>query len=122
MGFYLIALAVVLTDQVTKAMVIRFMRLGQGIPIIPGYFDLTFVLNPGAAFSLLATLPEGIRNPFFIGISVTAAVLIILYRSRYLRQHRLASASLGLSSRARLKSAMPWSYCLFRQWACPRLL
>ena len=63
---------------------------------IPGYFDLTFVLNPGAAFSLFATLPEGIRNPFFIGISVTAAILIILYRFRYLRQHRLASASLGL--------------------------
>lgn len=96
MGFYLIALAVVLTDQVTKAMAIRFMRLGQSIPIIPGYFDLTFVLNPGAAFSLLATLPEGIRNPFFIGISVTAAILIIVYHSRYLRQHRLASASLGL--------------------------
>ena len=96
MSFYLIALAVVLTDQVTKAMVIRSMRLGQSIPIISGYFDLTFVLNPGAAFSLLATLPEGIRNPFFIGISVTAAILIILYRFRYLRQHRLASSSLGL--------------------------
>jgi signal peptidase II len=96
MGFYLIALAVVLTDQITKAMAIRFMRLGQSIPIIPGYFDLTFVLNPGAAFSLFATLPEGIRNPFFIGISVTAAILIIVYRFRYLRQHRLASASLGL--------------------------
>ena len=96
MSFYLIALAIVLTDQVTKEIVIRSMRLGESIPIVPGYFDLTFVLNPGAAFSLLATLPEGIRNPFFIGISVTAAILIILYRFWYLRQHRLASASLGL--------------------------
>ena len=96
MGFYLIALAIVLTDQATKAIVLRTMRLGQSIPIVPGYFDLTFVLNPGAAFSLLATLPERIRSPFFILISVAAAVLIIVYRARHLRGHRLATVSLGL--------------------------
>jgi signal peptidase II len=96
MGFYLLALAIVLTDQVSKAIVVRSMRLGQSIPLVPGYFDLTFVLNPGAAFSLFATLPEGIRNPFFILISVAAAVLIVVYRARHLRQHRLASVSLGL--------------------------
>ena len=96
MGFYLIALAIVLTDQATKAIVLRTMRLGQSIPIVPGYFDLTFVLNPGAAFSLLATLPERIRSPFFILISVAAAVLIVVYRARHLRGHRLATVSLGL--------------------------
>ncbi len=96
MGFYLLALAIVLTDQVSKAIVVRSMRLGQSVPIVPGYFDLTFVLNPGAAFSLFATLPEGIRNPFFILISVAAAVLIVAYRARHLRQHPLASVSLGL--------------------------
>ena len=96
MGFYLIALAIVLTDQATKAIVVRTMRLGQSIPIVPGYFDLTFVLNPGAAFSLLATLPERIRSPFFILISVAAAVLIVVYRARHLRGHRLATVSLGL--------------------------
>jgi signal peptidase II len=96
MAFYLIALAIVVTDQVTKAIVIRSMRLGQSIPIVPGYLDLTFVLNPGAAFSLLATLPEGIRNPFFILISVAAAILITVYRTCYLRRHPLASVSLGL--------------------------
>jgi signal peptidase II len=96
MGFYLIALAIVLTDQVTKAIVVRTMRLGQSIPIVPGYFDLTFVLNPGAAFSLLATLPERIRSPFFILISIAAAILIVVYRTRHLVGHRLANVSLGL--------------------------
>jgi signal peptidase II len=95
-GFYVIALAIVLTDQLTKAIVMRSMSLGQSIPLVAGYFDLTFVLNPGAAFSLLATLPERIRTPFFICISVAATVLITVYRARYLRQQRLASLSLGL--------------------------
>jgi signal peptidase II len=96
MAFYLIALAVVLADQVSKELVLRYFRLGQSLPIIPNFFDLTFVLNPGAAFSLLSTLPEEIRNPFFILISISAAVLILVYRSRYLRSHHLASASLAL--------------------------
>jgi len=96
MSFYLIALAVVLTDQATKWLVLRYFRLGQSLTILPGFFDLTFVLNPGAAFSLLSTLPEGIRNPFFVLISISAAVLIVIYRARYLRHHRLASTSLAL--------------------------
>ena len=96
MYFYLISLVIVLLDQLAKLLVDRSMRLGQNIPIVPGFFDLTFVLNPGAAFSLFATLPEWIRNPFFILISVGAAVLIVAYRSRYLRENRLASVSLAL--------------------------
>jgi signal peptidase II len=96
MYFYLISLVIVLLDQLAKLLVLRSMRLGQNIPIVLGFFDLTFVLNPGAAFSLFATLPEWIRNPFFILISVAAAVLIVVYRSRYLQENRLASVSLAL--------------------------
>ena len=96
MSFYLIALAVVCLDQASKALILRSFRLGQSLPIVPGFLDLTFVLNPGAAFSLFATLPEWVRNPFFILISVTAAILIVVYRSRYLRENSLASASLAL--------------------------
>jgi signal peptidase II len=96
MSFYLTALAIVLLDQFSKAVVIRFMRLGQSIPVVPGYFDLTFVLNPGAAFSLFATLPDWVRNPFFIAVSLIAAVLIVVYRTRHLQDNRLASFSLAL--------------------------
>ena len=96
MYFYFISLVIVLLDQLAKLLVVRSMRLGQNIPIVSGFFDLTFVLNPGAAFSLFATLPEWVRNPFFILISIGAAVLIVAYRSRYLRENRLASVSLAL--------------------------
>ena len=96
MYFYLISVAIVLLDQLSKLLVIRSMRLGQSVPILPGFFDLTFVLNPGAAFSLFATLPEWIRHTFFVLISIAAAILIVVYRSRYVRENRLASASLSL--------------------------
>jgi len=96
MTFYLIALAIILLDQATKQVIVRTLRLGQGIPVIPNFFDIVFVLNPGAAFSFLATLPDSVRTPFFIIISVTAVILIIVYRTRHLQRHALASLSLAL--------------------------
>ncbi len=96
MTFYLIALAVILLDQATKHLIVQTFRLGQGILVIPGFFDIVYVLNPGAAFGFLATLSEQVRNPFFILISVAAVILIVVYRARYLRSHRLASVALGL--------------------------
>jgi len=96
MTFYLIAVAIILLDQATKRVIVGTLRLGQGLPIVPGFFDLVLVLNPGAAFSFLATLPDSVRNPFFITISVTAVILILVYRTRHLQQHELASLSLAL--------------------------
>jgi signal peptidase II len=96
MTFYLIALTIILLDQATKRVIVRTLRLGQDIPVIPGFFDIVFVLNPGAAFGFLATLSEQVRNPFFVLISVAAVVLIVFYRTRYLRSHGLVSVALGL--------------------------
>jgi signal peptidase II len=96
MSFYLIALGVIALDQASKQVIIRTLRLGQGIPVIPGFFDIVFVLNPGAAFGFLATLPESVRNPFFIAISAAAAVLILLYHVRYAQQRGLAGFALAL--------------------------
>jgi signal peptidase II len=96
MTFYLIALAVILLDQASKLVIIRALRLGQGIAVFPGFFDIVFVLNPGAAFGFLATLSDQVRNPFFILISVAAVILILAYHTRYPHPHPLVSVGLGL--------------------------
>ena len=96
MTFYLIALGVIILDRVTKLAIVQTLRLGQGIPVVPGFFDIVFVLNPGAAFGFLATLSDQVRNPLFILISILAVILILFYHTRYLRSHRLVSVALGL--------------------------
>ena len=96
MTFYLVAFSVLLLDQVTKLLIVRTLRLGQGFPVIPGFFDIVYVLNPGAAFGFLATLSDRVRNPFFIAISVVAVGLIVLYQARYMGRHRLPSVALAL--------------------------
>ncbi|MFI5338405.1 MAG: signal peptidase II [Candidatus Methylomirabilales bacterium] len=96
MTFYLIALGIIFLDRATKLAIVQTLRLGQGIPVIPGFFDIVFVLNPGAAFGFLATLPDRVRNPLFILVSILAVILIVIYHTRYLRSHRLVSVALGL--------------------------
>ncbi len=96
MTFYLIALAIVFLDQTTKLVIIQTIQYGQAIAIIPDFFDIVFVLNPGAAFGFLATLSAGVRNPLFILVSVVAVVLIVFYRARYLGSNRLVSFALAL--------------------------
>ena len=96
MAFFLTALIIIVADQVSKWAVLQSFRVGESVSVVPGFFDLTFVLNRGAAFSLFATVPEQIRYPFLICVSITAVVLIVFYRVRYLHGHRLASFSLAL--------------------------
>jgi signal peptidase II len=68
--------AIVLLDQVTKALVMRSFVLHESMPIIPSFFSLTYVRNPGAAFGLLAQQPAGFRTIFFILVSIVALVLL----------------------------------------------
>lgn len=49
----IVAVAVVVLDQITKAMVRPALILHQSIEVIPGFLDLTRVHNTGAAFGML---------------------------------------------------------------------
>ena len=49
-----IALFVTVLDQLVKWIVQQHMVWGESIPLIPGVFHLTYIINPGAAFGILA--------------------------------------------------------------------
>ncbi len=94
---YAIALAIVAVDQVSKFVIVHAMRLGQTIPLVPDFFDISYVLNPGAAFGILASRSSAFRSPFFVGISIVAIGLIVYYFHRYLHEPaRLPAPALGL--------------------------
>lgn len=75
---------IVIIDQVTKAIVDRTMPLHYSIPIIDGFFNLTYIRNTGAAFGIFAGSHEVFRLPFLIGVSVLAIgfMLVMLRRLR----------------------------------------
>jgi len=94
--FYGLAGAVVILDQATKLLVQRAFRLGESLPVLPGVFNLTYVLNPGAAFGLLAGAAAAFRGPFFIAVSVLAIAVICYYHARYARGYPLPTVGLAL--------------------------
>lgn len=87
---YFLSLGVFLLDRATKFAVVRLMDFGQTIPVIPGVFQLRFVLNSGAAFGIL----QG-KRIFFILITLAVVVLILLY-ARQVRDNSLLQAAFGL--------------------------
>ncbi|MFQ5847103.1 MAG: signal peptidase II [Candidatus Methylomirabilales bacterium] len=94
-SFYSIALTIVVLDQLSKFFVQGMLLLGQIIPVIPSFFNLTYVLNPGAAFGFLAGAPAAVRNPFFTAISVLAVLFILYYRSQHRHMRLLPSLALA---------------------------
>lgn len=70
---------ILISDQLTKSMIMSRFHLGESISIIPGFFNLTLVHNPGAAFGFLANLDPSWREPFFLAVpTITLAVILFL--------------------------------------------
>ena len=64
MYFLLVALLVIIFDQLTKYYVVSNFYLGESVPVIENIFHWTYILNPGAAFGMF----EGSRW-FFVVIA-----------------------------------------------------
>jgi signal peptidase II len=80
---YLILLAtlaaVVLLDLITKAYIDSNMSLHESVEVIGGFLNITYVRNPGAAFSFLANASPGFRSVFFLSVTVLAVILVLYY-------------------------------------------
>ena len=50
----MLSACIVILDQAVKAWVQRTMFPGMSIPVLSDFFHITFILNPGAAFGILA--------------------------------------------------------------------
>ena len=95
--FFFVAFAIALAiDQVTKTWVVKTLAFTDQVSVIDGFFYLTHVRNPGAAFSLFADAPAEIRAPFFIGTTLIALVLIISFFRKLSPGDRLSALALGL--------------------------
>lgn len=77
-----VSLVLIALDQITKMFVMHTMHLHESIPVIPDFFNLTYIRNPGAAFGIFATTNSAFRLIFFVGTSIFALGLLgtIFYR------------------------------------------
>lgn len=88
---YSISFIVLLLDQIIKLVVMNNMNLHQEIKIIPNFFSLYYVENPGAAFSIL-----GNQTMLLIIVSVVCLILIKEYIKKEKVFSNLSIISLGM--------------------------
>ena len=77
--FVLLAAVVIALDQLTKSAIVARFSMYESYAIVNNFFNLVYVMNPGAAFGFLAGASATFRYIFFIGITVLAIALIIFY-------------------------------------------
>lgn len=63
-------------DQFTKWLAANHLFEGDSIKIIPGFFDLTLVYNPGAAFGMFSGLPDVVRRIALWAVSIIALIVV----------------------------------------------
>lgn len=86
-----VAALVIIIDQISKYAVQHMLAMHDYIEIIPGFFNLTYVQNPGAAFGIFGETAGALRLIILIGISIFAlAMLLFMYQKtegRYTLTH-----------------------------------
>jgi len=79
--FFTTTATVILLDQITKAYVISTMSIHKSFAVIEGFFNITYIRNPGAAFGFLAGASPIFRQVFFLSAAI-AVILLILHGIR----------------------------------------
>lgn len=91
-AYLLMAGAVFMIDQTTKAWAVRRLRFGDDWAIIPGFLNFIYAQNPGVAFSLLDDQGDAGRWGLS-AVAIVAALLVLYYFWRVPRtQDRLLGA------------------------------
>lgn len=92
LGMFVFALV---SDQLTKIWIVETVHYGEIFVWIPGILDITHARNPGGAFSFLAGAPVVGRMTFFIGATLAAIGLLLVFFRRLEPEMRLVALALG---------------------------
>lgn len=69
---------IIAIDQLIKIYVHTHFQLGESLPVVPGFFNITYVRNPGAAFGFLAESHPSFRELFFLTMPPIALIIILI--------------------------------------------
>ena len=92
----IVAVIVVLLDQIVKAMVRSSLALHESITVIPGFFDLTRVHNTGAAYGFLNGVDFPFKTALLACVATAALIGLAVYSATLERGQVLTRAGLTL--------------------------
>ena len=88
--------AIVLADQVTKALVIARLPLGESYSVFPRWLEFTHVQNTGAAFGFLNDVDFPYKTAVMIALAMLALVALAVYALQLGLHERLARLGMAV--------------------------
>jgi len=95
-ALFIIAPLVLVLDQFTKWLVAGSIPYGGSVPVIPGYVDIVFLRNPGAAFGMFASMGDDFRKIFFLIVAVVAVVFLAVFYTGLKKEARMLPVAISL--------------------------
>jgi signal peptidase II len=72
----------IVADLLTKLWIESAFRLGESVPVIPGFFSVVYIKNRGSAFGFLSQVPGNYIIYGFTALAIVAIGFVIaMYRS-----------------------------------------
>jgi signal peptidase II len=87
----LLAVCVLACDQITKWLVLRHIYRDEEIPVIPGFFNLTYRVNTGAAWSMFTG-----NNAVLASVALIALVVLYVTRHHFSAHRLIGQFAFGL--------------------------
>lgn len=87
----ILTIILVIIDQVSKYYIQSTMMLGESIPVWEDIFHITYILNPGAAFGMMAN-----QTAFFIVLALAIVGAVIYFYPTIRRESRVMKLGIGL--------------------------
>ena len=88
--FFLVAILIIVVDQLTKLVIRNSFELKESLPVINGFFHLTYIINNGSSFSL-------IKDQNTILIWITILILgFIFYNYNKISDNNITLVSVAL--------------------------
>jgi len=92
---FLISMAVIVLDRLTKWIIAQRLTLHDGVQVIPGFFRIIHTENRGAAFGLFADSPSEWKVGLLILFSLIA--LLIVSALLWKNSHSMTTTGIGLA-------------------------
>ncbi|SKA02633.1 signal peptidase II [Selenihalanaerobacter shriftii] len=88
---FIVALIILILDQVTKLIIVQNFHVSESLPFIEDIFHLTYVKNFGAAFGILTN-----QRLFFIIVTLLVIIILLALYKQISKQGVLIKIATGL--------------------------
>src|SRR5262249_45281713 len=94
--YLLLVLATLILDRWTKVLIQNRFTLNESVPIIDGFFDITYVKNTGVAFGIFSSISSPAKSVLLSLFTACAVVVVVAYSVRSPARKRLLQVALAL--------------------------